>query len=229
MTFLFSFLEKMSFNHKLQHFAYNSIPESTPITMTVNSTADEQGIKVSIFKNIKKYKIPSPYHIHSSYIDKIYANTPESTPRDVAFIQICPQGMDFEPYDKEKIKMVVTLKAYINILTCFNKYYSTWQEEIAVFKAESNGIHHEGTISYGGHASMHMGSIIEETPDFQLKVDFCFNYGKNTEYIILFYSFKEFETVILPPLGFLELASDLSKLNNLLKYKDVRDRKRSRQ
>ena len=216
-------------SYNIQFCAYNSIPEETPIYMTVKATETEPGVKVSIFRNVHIHKPPAEFEIHNAIVEKISQNLPEEGHRDVAYIQICPPGKQFKKYDKEETKMVVNCKAYENILIAFLNHYKDFQAEVANAKmcGETSKVT-EGTISYTGPATIHYMATIEDSPEFTLKVDFCYKPTKDLQTCILFYSFKELETIDLPPQPFMRLALDIQRLRINLKYKEA-SRKRPRQ
>jgi len=216
-------------NYNIQFCAYNSIPEETPIIMKVRATETDPGVKVSIFRNVQYHRPPAEFHIHDAIVEKICQKLPEEENRDVAYIQICPPGKQFKKYDKEETKMVVNCKAYENILIAFLNHYKDFQNEIATSKklGESSTVT-EGTISYIGPATIHYMATIEDCLEFQLKLDFCYKPAKDLQTIILFYSFKELETIDLPPQPFMRLALDIQRLRFNLKYKEA-TRKRPRQ
>ena len=222
----------MPVNHEIQLKSYFVVPEATPIYMNAHSTETEPGIKVTIIRNLQHHKVSSQFAIHAHIVDKIFEDRGDD-PRNVAYVQVCPPGNKFLPYDKEKIRMVYSVEAFLNILRVFRAEFDAWELKVEEMKRRMDTakekITYDGCISFKGPAEMYLMAIVEESSSYQLKLDFIYKHAMNKKHCIIHYTIPEYETLNLPPLPIYQLTINLDQITKILMYKESTPGKRRRQ
>lgn len=199
----------------------------------------------SALKNEYKALVdPSPpvhhkeFLVHSSLVNTLFEDRPGggNVHRDVAYLRVSSPGRAFEPYDKEKNKLAITLSAYLKLLNFFKSEYhlveNRMESDYKNMLEKKQWLPLGPTISFRGAANIEFKLILDHSNAFNLELVIVrkFDYGGKRS-IYLQYTDASMGRISLPGTVMVELSRDLPYISSLLdgEYKEAMDVKRSRQ
>ena len=212
----------------MAQYSYN-LTDANEICHFVLPNEQDYGMQNTVLRNCGTLK--EPYKVHAHIVDKLFQ---ENEPRDVVFMQMTGPGKAFESYDKEKHKIPITLRAYIELLKFFANDYQLLLKRI-------DGDNHLMTngkewlsltpaISFKGPANITYRKTLEKPPtgvELELQVVRRVDLGKTS--ITLRYSDEDLGMLYLHPSALVYLAKDRAYISSLVTYKGASTPKRSRQ
>lgn len=178
------------------------------------------------------------FSAHSSLVKTLFEDRPGSgnVHRDVAYLRVSPPGKAFEPYDKEKNKLAITVNAYLKLLQFFKSEYhlvdNRMESDYKNMLEKKQWLPLGPTISFKGGADIEFKLILDHSNAFNLELVIVkkFDYGGKRS-IYLQYTDTSMGRISLPGSVMVELSKDLPYISSLLdgEYKEAMDVKRSRQ
>ena len=202
---------------------------NTTIYLTIPPTKTEYGFKVTFLR--KCLDLPDEFKIHQTIVDHLYKDKPSEQARDLAFIQSCPPREDFESYDKQKDKFVMTIPQFICLVKVFVSNYKLWEHRMEHLKKQmKEGVTKyplNDSMTFSGPADIYIVATIQEKSFYSLLLELMYNQEKNTQTLVLAYSKIEGSTVLtLFPSVMDKVVDKLDTLLESLGYIEASPRKK---
>lgn len=189
----------------------------------------EYGMQNTIFRNAP-IELEDQFKIHTNVVKKLFV---ENAPRDVVFMQVSFPGKAFELYDKEKNKLPITLKAYIELLKFFANDYerilSRSEGDSHVMTGHKKWLSLSPTISFRGPADICFKKTLERGIHQDLDLYFEKKQGIGRRSVTLRYSNSDMGILYIHPPAIMHLAKDLDTISGLQNYIGAPMPKKSRQ
>lgn len=206
-----------------------TLTEANDVCHFVLSNENEFGMQNTILRNVGT-ELPEPFKIHSQIVNRLFT---ENEPRDVVFMQVALPGKAFELYNKERQKMVITLKAYIELL----KYFAT--DYPLVFKrieADTNvmavgrqWLSQTPSFTFTGPANITAKKTLVRDIHYNLDIWIERRHDLGKRCATLRYSNEDLGVLYVHPQALLFLAQEIDLISGLQNYKGAPVAKKSRQ
>lgn len=206
-----------------------SLSDLNDVCHFVMSNEKEYGMQNVIFRNAP-VELEDQYKIHTHLVNKLFV---ENAPRDVVFMQMAGPGKAFEPYDKEKNKLPITLKAYIEVLKFFANDYervlSRSEGDIHAMAMQTKWLSLSPSITFRGPADICFKKTLEKGLHQNLELYFEKKQSTGRRSVTLRYTNKDMGVLYIHPPAIVHLAQDLDIISGLQNYIGAPISKKSRQ
>lgn len=206
----------------------------SPLFLTLNSTDKEEGVKVTFLRQWDPNHLPEEFRIHEKIVDQLFRDAP-TAPRDLAFLQFCPPGKAFLPYDKEKDKFVLTISAFMSLVRAFRSDFQIWEHRLEHLKKSmkegKDKYNINEVLSFSGYGDIYLVATIKEKSHYTLLLELFWkqNDPDRQNLILTYTKIAGVQFVNLSPASMARLAQQQECLLEALGYKEDRPRKKSRQ
>lgn len=210
------------------YYAY-TLTELNDVCHFVLPNEQEYGMKNTILRNAP-IELPEPFKSSTHLVNKLFI---ENEPRDVVFMQVTCPGKAFEAFDKEKYKLAITLRAYIELLNFFATDYPLVLKRIEgdthCMLSGRQWLTMSPSITFRGPADICFKKTLEKTihQDLDIYVERRQEVGKRC--VTLRYTNPDLGILYVHPSVLMQLAQERGMITNLLAYKGIPTPKRSRQ
>jgi hypothetical protein len=174
--------------------------------------------------------LPESYAIHANIVERLFT---ENEPRDVAFLQIASPGKKFEVYNKEKFKMPIPLKAYVELLNFFATDYERVKSKIDadghVMSVGKEWLSLKPSMSFLGPADITFRKTLANHANYTLELFIVRRHEVGKISTTLRYSVEDMGMMYIHPPGMLYLSHDREDVTALQHYKGEPIAKKSRQ
>lgn len=205
-----------------------SLTEVNEMCHFVMPNEKDYGMQNTILRNCGTVR--EPFKVHAHIVNQMFK---EKEPRDVVFMQVTGPGKAFEPYDKEKYKLPITLKAYIELLKFFANDYQMLLNRIDadnhVMSTGKEWLSLTPAISFKGPADITYKKTLEKGCSFDLEIQVVRRVDLSKTSVTLKYSKEDLGMMYIHPPALLHLAKDRTYISSLVSYKGGSTPKRSRQ
>jgi hypothetical protein len=186
------------------------------------------GVRGTIYRNVNT--LPEQYQIHANVVNQMFA---EKEPRDVVFLQVTGPGKKFDAYNKEKHKIPITLKAYIELLNFFATEYervkNRMDADIHAMALGKEWLSLKPSITFSGPANITFRKTLAKHTNYNLDIYIVRHHEIGKTSITLRYTAEEMGMVYLHPPAMIYLSQDREDIATLLLYKGEPMPKKSRQ
>jgi len=205
--------------------------EDTDLCHFVHASEKDYGVQCVIVRDfglVKEYTIQNYPCVKS-----VYENRPQGSLKDVAFMHVASPGKAFERFDQEKYKIVMTSKAYFNLLNFFHSEWSLVVKRIESdyqdIKSKKEWITLCPTMSFRGMADIVYKLPLDDTNSLALNLVVTKRVDNGKTNIALTYTDETLGSIHLPPGPMVHLAQDKEYIVKVFDYKEPVVTKRSRQ
>lgn len=206
-----------------------TLTEANDVCHFVLSNENEFGMQNTILRNVGT-ELPEPYRIHSQIVNRLFT---ENEPRDVVFMQVALPGKAFEPYNKERQKMPITLKAYVELLKFFATDYplvfKRIEADTQVMAVGKQWLSQTPSITFTGPANISCKKTLVREAQYSLDIWIERRHDLGKRCATLRYSNEDLGVLYVHPQALLFLAQELDIISGLQNYKGVSMAKKSRQ
>ncbi len=177
---------------------------------------------------------PAPHQefsAHTSLVKTLFDNKR----RDVAYLRVCPPGKAFETYDKEKHKLAITIRAYLDLLRFFKSEYhlvcKRMEQDRKHMLDKTEWLPLLPTLSFKGGADIDYRLPLDQANAFDLELVIKKKFDATHKTITLQYTDEKMGYIVLPGTVMEILSKDLPFITSFLdgEYKEGSSSKRSRQ
>jgi hypothetical protein len=204
------------------------LKDSSDLRHFIMSSEKEYGVQCVILRDCRDHTAQ-----HSNMVKLLLDSRPQSSNKDVAFLQVCSPGKAFELFDHEKYKLILATKAYFKLLEFFQTEWPLVFKRIELdyqaLKAKKDWISLNPSISFRGPADIVYRSPLDTTNTFVLDLVITKRIDNGKTNITLMYTDENMGSLHLPPQAMVQLAQSYPALTSLYDYKDQASTKRSRQ
>lgn len=207
------------------------LKENTDLCHYVHASEKDYGIQCVI---VRDYNLVKEHTIqHYSAIKSLFENRPQGSLKDIAFLHVASPGKAFDKFDAEKYKLVMTSKAYFNLLDFFHSEWSLvmkrMESDYQDIKTKKEWITLCPTMSFRGAADVVYEMPLDVTNTFALHLSVIKRVDTGKTNITLAYTDDSLGSTHLPPGPMVHLAQDANYIAKLFDYKEPLATKRSRQ
>lgn len=181
----------------------------------------------------------SEYVCHNNIFKIVFEDRPggNKVRKDMVYLQVSPPGKAFEPYEKEKHKLAITLSAYIELLKFFKSDFRLLDNRMESDYKRMNNLKEclplKQNFSFRGKADIEYKQCLDQSNNFNLDLVITKSGDQGRKNISLQYTDKSMGRLTLPPTVMEEMGKDLPHLLNFLEegfeYKEPPSLKRQRQ
>lgn len=206
----------------------------SPLYAISPSTATEAGIKVTILRHWPPNYLPDELVCEKKTADHLFRETPEEK-RNMVFLQFCPPGHPFLPYDKEKERIVLTVPAFLSLLRVFrNCNFQRWEQEMDQLKRRVDEAKEmfkiSPLLSFSGAGDVVLaGTLQERNHTLVLETTWKYQELERKCLVLSYANLKDSRPANLCVEGLAKVGKEYDRLEELLDYKEGRPRKRARQ
>lgn len=191
----------------------------------------EYGVQVIILN--EKSSIKEVTEQHYNTVKTLFENRVGQFSKKLAFIQVAPPAKGFEPFDKEKYKIVIIANAYFKLLEFFKTEWPIVQKR---FESDFKDLKSNRewmpikpfSISFRGEADVAYKLQLDATSAFTL--DFVATKHADTGKFVLSiaYSSDVMGSLVLPLQSMVKLAQEVDFLKTVYNYKETQPAKKIR-
>lgn len=210
-------------------YSYN-LSDNNNVCHYILPNEKDYGVQSIIIRNC--ISVAECFKIHAHIVDQLFFDRP-SEPKDVVYMQVTGPGKAFDSYDKEKHKLPITLKAYIQLLNFFYTDYHLVLKRIDadyhVMKAGKEWLSLFPTVTFQGPADIIYKCPLDSCKTFGLDLTVTRRVDIGKTSVTLKYTKEDMGMIYIQPPAMLYLAQDRDFIASLLNYKGGSTPKRSRQ
>jgi hypothetical protein len=179
---------------------------------------------------------PAPHQefaAHASLVKTLFDD--RNKRRDVAYLRVCPPGKSFETYEKEKYKLAMTIRAYLDLLRFFKSEYhlvsKRMEQDRKHMMDKTEWLPLLPTVSFKGGADIDYRLPLDRANTFDLELVIKKKFDATHKTIMLQYTDEKMGYIMLPGPVMEILCKDLPFITSFLdgEYKEASTSKRSRQ
>lgn len=200
--------------------------EPGDVCQFVSSSEQDYGVQCVIVKDVHNAKDYTAQHLN---VAKTIASGKPC--KDIVFIHIAMPGKAFEPFDMEKNKLIIPVKAYFKLLEFFQNeaeaVLNRLEAEASAMQTKKTWITVEPGLSFRGIADVIATLQLDSGSSYSLDLVLTRRLDLNITQVVLGYSDHTLGLVGLPIPPMMQLASRHSAVHKY--YKETVSSKKSRQ